>query len=176
MPKDLESRLEAAPTGSVPTFQVVSLSTAGATLLVDAVPTGRAARLARDLLAAATGRWDAEPALRTFEWPPALPAAHASRDAARGRPGGAERALAAFVDKELTDHAGTLLLLTDAVATRLGAFARPAERIVIGELAVVARDPVEKRRIWSVIGRLRGTAGAGAAATGTREVDPEAPE
>jgi hypothetical protein len=154
LPQGPESRLEAAPTGAI-RFEVVSLSTAGVTLLLGAPPTGRAARLARDLLSAATGRWDAEPAMRTFEWPPG----HANRVPAAGLRGAAERALAAFVDKELADHGATLLLLDDSVAARLEAFQRPGDRIAIGELAVIARDPAEKRRIWSAIGRLRAAGG-----------------
>jgi hypothetical protein len=154
---------------------VVSLSAAGATLLLESVPTGRATRLARDVLAAATGRWDLEPAMRTFEWPPVGPA---GRDAVAARPGAAERALAAFVDKELADHGGGLLLLTGAVAARLGALPRSGERIVIGKLASIARDPAEKRRIWTAIGQVRAAPGAhaGGMARGARDAGPEIPE
>jgi len=134
---------------------VVALSSCGVTLLLERPPAGRDARLARDLLAAATGQWDLDPALRQFDWPPAF-------DIPGGAGGiAAERALRAFVEKELADQASQLLLPTEVVAGRLGAAAHAAEQLVIPDLPELGRDSVEKRRIWArlVVHRLawRGT-------------------
>jgi hypothetical protein len=130
-------------------FSVLSLSTDGVTLLLERTPSGRESRLARDLLAAASGRWDVQPARREFDWPPAVAIPGVSG------PGAGDRALRAFVEKELADHGCTLVMVGDGLAARLGTLRHAAERVLLPDLAILGRDSAEKRRIWSELGRHR---------------------
>jgi hypothetical protein len=130
-------------------FSVLSLSVEGITALLDRAPTGRESRLVRDLFAAATGRWNVEPALRQFDWPPAVAIPGARGD------GAADRALRAFAEKELADHGCTLLMLGEGVASRLANLKHGGERLVIPDLLQLGRDSAAKRRIWAVLGRHR---------------------
>lgn len=146
---------------------MLSLAVDGIVLLLPREPIARERLLVRDLFAAATGRWDREPVLRRFDWPPAvvLPGAD--------DPGAADRALRAFVAGELSDHGCTLLLLGSVLAGRLGELRQGGERLSVPDLALLGRDPAEKRRLWTAIQRYRRTAADNPApSAGGRDASP----
>jgi len=132
-------------------LSVLSFSAAGMTLLLAQRPTGREARLVRDLFAAVSGRWDIDPVSRAFDWPPAVAIPGADG------PGAADRALRAFVEKELADHGSALMLVEQALAARLRTLRFVGEQIAIPDLARLGRDSQEKRRLWAVLGRRAST-------------------
>ncbi len=96
-----------------------------------------------------------EPALRRFDWPPAVTIPGADDRSA------ADRALRAFVGGELADHGCTLLLLGAALAGRLGEPRQAGERLLIPDLAEFGRDAAEKRRVWAALSRYRRAGGGG---------------
>lgn len=146
---------------------MLSYSAGGMTLLLGQRPAGREARLVRDLFAAVCGRWDIDPVSRVFDWPPAIAIPGADGD------GAADRALRAFVEKELADHASMLLVVEQALAARLQTLRFMGERVAIADLGRLGRDSQEKRRLWAVLGRrVRGAARAPAdAASGPSQPD-----
>lgn len=135
-------------------FAVVSLSVPGVTLLLEGRPGPRAARIARDLFGAAGARWDAEPAYREFDWPPApgLPVV-TGPDAAR-------RALGAFVEKELADHQPRLLLVAESLAARLDTTPAGIRRVLLPDLDRLAVDAQAKRKVWSALAQWLRDGGA----------------
>jgi hypothetical protein len=128
-------------------LSVLSYSAGGMTLLLGQRPAGRDARLVRDLFAAVCGRWDVDPVSRVFDWPPAVAIPGADGE------GAVDRALRAFVEKELADHQSTLVLVEQALAGRLLTLRFAGERVAIPDLARLGRDSQEKRRLWAVLGR-----------------------
>jgi hypothetical protein len=142
-------RAVSAPAAAAP-LTVLSIALPGVLMLVTGAPTQRELRLAADLLAAAAGDWRARPAMRRFRWPPELPAG-AAAEAAASASAGVERALRAFVDKDVADHRVGTMLCTADLAARLGA-GWPGCRIrVIMPLAELGQDPAGKRALWEFL-------------------------
>ena len=130
-----------------PVLSLQSIAVPGLLLLVGGTLGRRDRRLVLDLLGAATGDWDLKPAVRQFQWPPALPAGAADA-AAQDVP--AERALRAFIDKDIGDHAVSVLICTADVAAVLpGPDAWPGcRRHRIDSLSALGQDPAGKRALW----------------------------
>jgi hypothetical protein len=143
------SRGAGSASPAVAPFSILAVSLDGVTLLMAGRTDRRTARLAADLLAAAAGRWPAEPTSRQFDWPPpgGLPE-FAGREAA-------SRALLAFVDKILTDHSAWLVLTAGALAQQLPGLTLPVARLAVPDLRMLGQDPAGKRQIWAAIERLR---------------------
>jgi hypothetical protein len=132
-----------ARTEAVRSLTVLALACPGVLLTLTGTPSRRDLRLARDLLAAATGRWDVSPQRRAFRWPPGLPAS-----AEGGGSNSMERALAAFIDKDIADHAVSLLLCTADVDVLLPGEWPGCRRHVIAPLEALGRDAGAKRAVW----------------------------
>jgi hypothetical protein len=129
---------------------VHSMTVPGVLLAVSGTPSRRDLRLAFDLLAAAGGTWQVTPQRREFRWPPAVPApASDEGDSA------ANRALAAFLDKDIADHGVDLLLCTTDVVERVPAFLPGCRRQVIPALDELGRDAAAKRALWRFICEAR---------------------
>lgn len=126
---------------------VQSIAAPGVLLLVSGTLGRRDRRLVLDLLGAATGDWQHKPVLRVFQWPPELPTD------APGTGGSAERALRAFVDKDLVDHGVTALIHTADLAALLpGPEAWPGcRRHVVESLSALGQDPAGKRALWQFL-------------------------
>ncbi|HAR29892.1 MAG TPA: hypothetical protein DCR65_00110 [Gammaproteobacteria bacterium] len=130
---------------AIPALRVegYGLALPGAVLLLAGRPVGRDARFARDLLAAAAGSYAAEPELRRFEWPPALPLPGTQS------PDAAQRALAAFLDKLLQDMGAKALLVEAAIAEMLPAAFADVLVVRFPNLSGLAREGAAKRAVWS---------------------------
>jgi len=148
-PAPRRTRAAAPVDPAVAPFSILAASLDGVTLLMEGRPDRRAARLVRDLLSAAAGQWSAQPVTRQFDWPPAVGLPELSADDVSGR------ALLAFVDKTLTDHATWLVLVVGAAATRLPVLAPRLARLALPDLKTLGQDPAAKRQVWAAIGRLR---------------------
>lgn len=132
-------------------WSVVSLALSGTLLLVSGDSSRRDLRLARDILSAAVGDWRSRPARRDFRWPPEI-AGHGlapSPDAGR-------RALAAFIDKDVSDHGVGLLLCTHSVAARFPSGWQGCRLLPMPELPELGRDPDAKRALWGALAETRG--------------------
>ncbi|MBK80278.1 MAG: hypothetical protein CMQ43_05105 [Gammaproteobacteria bacterium] len=140
----------AADTKPAEPFSVLALVSGDTLMLVDGAASRRDQRLARDVLAAASGDFAGRPASRTFRWPPV----EGGIDLQRGAEA-AVRALAAFVDKDVADHAVRRVLCTPEVAARWSAAPGGAGRIELPPLADLGQDPAAKRALWQ---RLRNDA------------------
>jgi hypothetical protein len=123
----------------------------GVLLAVTGNPSRRDLRLAFDVLAAAGGGWRATPQRRAFRWPPAAPAPTGDEAASE-----ANRALAAFLEKDIADHGVELLLCTADVVERVPAAPPGCRRHVIPALADLGRDVAAKRALWRFICEARG--------------------
>lgn len=135
-----------APAAAASPIAVVSLALGGVVLLAEDVRSRRDRRLARDVLAAAAGDFVTRPAARRFHWPPQGAGDAVAADAASG-----DRALRAFVDKDLADHGAALLLCTESVARRLGDERPGCRRVTMPDLATLGRDVGGKRALWQAI-------------------------
>lgn len=127
-------------------FSAVAIAVPGAVLLVADAPSKVEARLARDVLGAASGAWRARPVSRRFDWPPELGGESLAGDARSG-----DRALAAFVDKDLADHGARVLLCAEPLARRLPDRWAGCRRLVIPPLAVLGSDAGAKQALWSAL-------------------------
>jgi hypothetical protein len=128
----------------------LSIAVPGVVMLVDGAAPRRDLRLAMDVLAAATGDWNATPASRRFDWPPpvAAPSLTTSDDAAR-------RALAAFTGKDVAEHGAALLLCVASLARRLPSDEPACRRLVVPNLEDPGREPATKRDLWQELASLR---------------------
>jgi hypothetical protein len=140
----------AAPVADQGRWSVLSLALGDAVLLVDGESSRRDLRLAQDVLAAATGDWRKRPAARRFHWPPDVAGGGVQPAADAGR-----RALNAFVDKDLGDHAARLLVCTEPLAPRLEESWPGCRRLVIPALDVLGREAAAKRSLWRILGERR---------------------
>jgi len=127
-------------------WAALSLAVGGVVLLVDGESSQRDLRLAMDILAAACGDWAGKPSSRRFDWPPGGVARAAAGGAAAAR-----RALAAFVDKDLTDHQARLLVCTESLAELVPQPSASWRRLVIPELDTLGRDAEAKRALWEAL-------------------------
>ncbi len=125
-------------------FSAVAIAVPGAVLLVADTPSKVEARLARDVLGAASGAWRARPVSRRFDWPPEIGGESIGSDARAG-----DRALEAFVDKDLADHRARVLLCTEPLAARLPDRWPHCRRLVIPPLGALGGDAGAKRALWS---------------------------
>ncbi len=130
-------------------WSALSLADGRVVLIIDGECSQRDLRLARDILAAACGDWAGKPSSRRFDWPPG-----GGVRAAAGGAAAARRALAAFVDKDLADYQGRLLLCTEPLAELVPQPSAPCRRLVIPRLDTLGRDAEAKRALW---GFLAGT-------------------
>ncbi len=135
--------MSAAEEPAADPFSVLSLVSGDTLVLVDGSASRRDQRLAMDVLGAASGDGAGKPVSRRFHWPPAEGGIgiHAGAGAAR-------RALAAFVDKDLADHAVRRVLYTPDVAARWPADSTGVTRIELPALASLGQDPAAKRDLW----------------------------
>jgi len=129
-------------------WSALSLVSGGALLLVEGDATRRDLRLAMDVLGAAAGDFAARPASRRFDWPP--PGAVRTLAGAGSAQAG-ERALLAFVDKDLSDHGVRRVLCTAALDARLPALPEGIDRVTLPELATLGQDPEAKRALWQAL-------------------------
>lgn len=127
-------------------WAALSLAAGGVVLLVDGASSQRDLRLAMDILAAACGDWAGKPSSRRFDWPPGGAARAAAGGAAAAR-----RALAAFVDKDLTDHQARLLVCAESLAEFVPQPSASWRRLVIPELDTLGRDAEAKRALWEAL-------------------------
>lgn len=127
-------------------WSALSLAADGVILLIDGEGSQRDLRLAMDILAAACGDWAGKPSSRRFDWPPG-----GGVRAAAGSASAARRALAAFVDKDLSDHQGRLLVCTDPLAELVPEPPAPCRRLVIPPLDALSRDAEAKRVLWEAL-------------------------
>ncbi len=126
-------------------WSAVSLAVPGVVLLGDGAGSRRDLRLARDILAAATGDWRAKPVRRRFAWPDGL-----THDAVTAADGG-RRALNAFVGKDLEDHQARLLLCVEPLASLLPPQPSQCRLLIIPRLAALAHDVSAKRALWQAL-------------------------
>jgi hypothetical protein len=133
----------AAEPVALESLSVLAVAVSGAVLVLEGNPSKAELRLAMDVLASASGQWRARPSSRRFDWPPAVAADTLSADAAAG-----ERALVAFVNKDVADHQARVLLATETVARRLPQAWSACSLVTMPELAVLGRDPQAKRALW----------------------------
>lgn len=137
------------------------MTLAGVMVLLEGMPTRRDGRLVRDLLSAATGDWGGQPSTRRFDWPPALDMDIGGATGADA----ADRALRAFVAKDIADHQVSLLIGTGALTARFRSL-RPQSlrysgaRLEVSSLDRLSRDPVEKRQVWAALADRRQTQAA----------------
>jgi hypothetical protein len=127
-------------------FAVQSLILGGVLLLVEDSRSRRDRRLAGDVLGAAAGDYRSRPVARRFCWPP-----EGAGDAVAGDADSGDRALRAFVDKDIADHGARLLLCTAPVAPRLGEGWPGCRQVTLPELATLARDVEAKRALWQAL-------------------------
>ncbi len=127
-------------------FNVLCLSNPGAVLLVESGDVRSARRFAADLLAAVTGVWGGEMHQLVFEWP--QPGIAPSSDAIA-------RALGAFVNKQLADNAGALVMVGREVADRLSAAALPEHCLVLPSFDALMTDGSLKRALWQDLASRR---------------------
>ncbi len=120
-------------------FTVVALGVQGALLIAGGVTRAGDAALANDVVRALRRDWSVTARKAQFTWPQA---------AASGDPG---LALAAFVEKQMEDHAAGMLLVTESVAARLGADA--GRFVTIAEVETLS-DPRNKAALWRRLQRL----------------------
>lgn len=137
------ARPAAADTAPVERFSVLALAVPGAVLVLEGSPSKTDLRLAMDVLAAASGDWQARPSSRRFDWPPAVAADTLPADVAAGA-----RALKAFVDKDVADHRARTLLATEFVARRLHESWAGCTLVTLPELAALGGNPDAKRALW----------------------------
>ncbi|MFW6092477.1 MAG: hypothetical protein ACODAC_00795 [Pseudomonadota bacterium] len=133
----------------------ISMAVPGAVMLIEDQPSKLETRLARDVLAAASGNWRARPAHRRFAWPPEVGDARL-----HGGPEAGRRALAAFVGKDVSDHAAGLVLCSEALAELLPEQGPGWVRVVVPALGDLGADADAKRALWRDIRRAVGGAGA----------------
>lgn len=133
------------PTSSSQAWSVLSIALPGTVLLLDAGASRRDLRLARDLVAAASGDWRARPVRRRFDWPPRVSGAVTRADD-DGR-----RALNAFVGKDLDDHGARLLICTGTYLALLPESLPGCRLVACPTLDVVGRDTEAKRALWAAI-------------------------
>lgn len=116
---------------------VTCLTQPGAVLLTHGRDWAKAGRLGRDLLAAATGNWGAEPRRISFDW----------REP--GAPGDGWRAFKAFADKQLADAEASVIFVNETLVDQLPDGARERMLIVLPALAEFDMDA--KRALWNRI-------------------------
>jgi hypothetical protein len=139
-----------APAAAVAPLAVLSIATSGAVLLIEGSPARRDLRLAMDVLAAisadlqskSAGR-RAKPVTRRFAWPPPVAA-----DVLTSAPDARRRALEAFVDKDLGDHGGRVLLVSERLAAELPDRWPDCERVMVPDLDLLGREAPLKRALW----------------------------
>jgi hypothetical protein len=131
-----------APAAPEPRWSVLSIAAAGVVLLVDGASSRRDLRLALDVVAAASGDWQVKPVSRRFDWRPEL-AGDGSLPSQAG-----QRALHAFVDKDLVDHGARLLLCVEPLGARLPDAWPGCRRMMIPALEVLGREAEAKRTLW----------------------------
>lgn len=127
-------------------WSALSLAVGGVVLLIDGEHSQRDLRLAMDIRAAACGDWSGKPSSRRFDWPPG-----GAGRAAAGGAAAAQRALAAFVDKDLTDYQGRLLVCTEPLAELVPEPSASCRRLVIPPLHTLGRDADAKRVLWEAL-------------------------
>ena len=147
------SRADTAP--AVAPFAVLCLRKAHALVIVEASvadgPRQKAERrFAVDLLAAATGAWGGETAAVPFNWP--QPGIDNTAPAQ-------QKALAAFLRKQVDDAQATVLLVDDTLDTRLGSAELAAAcpgAARIPALAALMNDGALKKQLWRTLGQSSG--------------------
>ena len=169
-------KVEASAPEPVEPFAVLSVTAAGVMVLLEGTPTRREGRLIRDLLSAATGEWGGQPSTRRFDWPPALDMGIATAIGADA----ADRALRAFVAKDVADHQVALLIATGALIGRFQSLRAQSlryagVRLEVSSLDLLSRDPMEKRRVWAALAahRVHARGRQTQAATGLPRTEPE---
>jgi hypothetical protein len=133
---------EAAP------LSAVSLAVPGVVMLLDGPVSRRDRRLAMDVLASAASDWQAKPLTRQFDWPPRIGAGAVATGA-----DALQRALEAFVDKDLADHGASLLLCSETLAAQLPDRWPDCRRVLVPTLERLGRDASLKRALWQSLRR-----------------------
>jgi hypothetical protein len=133
---------ESAP---VAAFDVLSLSSRNALLLVELGDLKSGQRFAADLLSAATGEWGNDHGQLLFSWPQAgIDNSEASMT----------RALSAFIDKQLSDAAVTRVLISAEVAGRVTRQNLPESYVCLPAFGELMVSGELKRSVWTEISSL----------------------
>ncbi len=144
------TRVDAGP--AIAPFTVLCLRKAGGLVIMEADAAGSPRqkaerRFAVDLLAAATGAWGGDSEAVAFDWPQAAidNTAHAQ-----------QKALGAFLAKQLSDAEATVVLMDEGLTARLpeGRVPGHAEAaVLVPPLTAVMSDAALKRRLWQTLER-----------------------
>jgi len=123
---------------AIPPFSVVCLAKGDVLLLIDPGQTKAALRFALDLLSAASGIWGGELDQLSFDWPqPGIDNNAASRN----------RALGAFLAKQIGDRVPSLVLMGQEVADRLEH--TPDDCLILPPLGALMTQGELKRELWA---------------------------
>jgi len=141
-----EPEQKAPDAAGVPAFKVLSLLREGALLVVEPAEIRTGRRFAADLLAAVTGLWGGESRQLVFDWPQA--GIENTRESM-------SRALAAFVNKQISDNEDGLTLIGAEVVDRLGQAPVPEDCLVLPPFEELMTRGELKRSLWKEIGRRR---------------------
>jgi hypothetical protein len=127
------------------------LALPGVVVLMEALSSRRDARLARDLVTAAAGNWSQPPVERRFSL-----RLDAGEGADSNQASAVDRALRAFVDKDLQDHHARVVLYVGSVAKRLPDSWPDLRVIRVPDLTALSRDPKAKQLLWAEMCVLNG--------------------
>lgn len=122
----------------------MSVALPGVVVLLEDLSSKRDARLVRDLVTAAVGNWSQPPVQRRFSLP-----LDAGKGADPEQVSAVDRALRAFVDKDLQDHQARVVLYVGSVAQRLPDSWPDLRVIRVPDLAGFSRDPKAKQVLWA---------------------------
>ncbi|MDA1076913.1 MAG: hypothetical protein O3A63_19515 [Proteobacteria bacterium] len=117
-------------------------------VLVALAPEGeRELRFAQDIVCAASGTWSQAPSKLNFDWP--------QRIGGRVVSGDRTRAVCAFVEKQLQNVKGTVVLVTDDLAQNVQSLSDRSQIVVLPPLKQLAGDIDAKKRLWLQIQKTR---------------------
>ena len=137
--------IEQSPPRIAP-FTVLCLLFDQLLLLVESSNPRTARRFALDLHAALSGHWQVDAQQLSFSWPQAGIENSATH---------AQRALAAFLDKQIGDAGEAQILVCEGVVRKSPELSWPDQTIVVAELDKLMSDGDLKRSLWTQLVAVR---------------------